>query len=212
MLSPHHVCLLIALTLSIVSSASAQVQTGTITGVVIDQQNAVLPGVTVTVNSDALIRPQTTVTNERGVFSVIALPPGIYRVKFELQGFAPIDRSDIPVRVAVVTTVDQTMQVASVTESVIVTGRPRGHDSILDGFVKPQLRSGPSWPRVQGVVILECTISPQGKVTNVTVLRGIPLLDASAIEAVKQWVYTPTLLNGVPVPVIMTVTVNFRLS
>jgi protein TonB len=66
--------------------------------------------------------------------------------------------------------------------------------------------------RVQGVVILECTISPQGKVTDVKVLRGIPLLDQAAIDAVKQWVYTPTLLNGVPVPVIMTVTVNFRLS
>jgi protein TonB len=66
--------------------------------------------------------------------------------------------------------------------------------------------------RVQGVVILECTISPQGKVTNVTVLRGIALLDQAAIDAVKQWVYTPTLLNGVPVPVIMTVTVNFKLS
>jgi protein TonB len=66
--------------------------------------------------------------------------------------------------------------------------------------------------RVQGVVILECTISPQGRVTDVKVLRGIPLLDSAAIEAVKQWVYSPTLLNGVPVPVIMTVTVNFRLS
>lgn len=66
--------------------------------------------------------------------------------------------------------------------------------------------------RVQGVVILECTISPQGKVTEVKVLRGIPLLDQAAIDAVKQWVYTPTLLNGVPVPVIMTVTVNFRLN
>jgi periplasmic protein TonB len=66
--------------------------------------------------------------------------------------------------------------------------------------------------RVQGVVILECTISPQGKVTDVKVLRGIPLLDSAATDAVKQWVYTPTLLNGVPVPVIMTVTVNFKLS
>ncbi len=76
----------------------------------------------------------------------------------------------------------------------------------------------PSYPdiakqaRVQGVVILECTISPQGKVQDVKVLRGIPLLDQAAIDAVKQWVYTPTLLNGVPVPVIMTVTVNFRLN
>lgn len=66
--------------------------------------------------------------------------------------------------------------------------------------------------RVQGIVILECTISPQGKVTDIKVLRGIPLLDQAAIDAVKQWVYTPTLLNGVPVPVIMTVTVNFKLS
>jgi protein TonB len=66
--------------------------------------------------------------------------------------------------------------------------------------------------RVQGVVILECTISPQGRVSDVKVLRGIPLLDQAAIDAVRQWVYTPTLLNGVPVPVIMTVTVNFKLS
>jgi len=66
--------------------------------------------------------------------------------------------------------------------------------------------------RVQGIVILECMISPQGKVTDAKVLRGVPLLDQSAIEAVKQWVYTPTLLNGVPVPVIMTVTVTFKLQ
>ena len=66
--------------------------------------------------------------------------------------------------------------------------------------------------RVQGVVILECTISPQGKVVSVKTLRSAPLLDAAAVEAVRQWEYTPTLLNGVPVPVIMTVTVNFKLN
>jgi protein TonB len=49
-------------------------------------------------------------------------------------------------------------------------------------------------------------------VTDVKVLRGLPALDQAAVEAVRQWVYTPTLLNGVPVPVIMTVTVNFKLS
>ncbi|HUG55369.1 MAG TPA: energy transducer TonB [Vicinamibacteria bacterium] len=65
---------------------------------------------------------------------------------------------------------------------------------------------------VQGTVILEATISPQGRVTNVRVLRGIPLLDDAALEAVRQWSYSPTLLNGVPVPVVMTVTVNFRLD
>ena len=66
--------------------------------------------------------------------------------------------------------------------------------------------------RVQGVVIIEAIIGPDGRVTEAKVLRSIPLLDAAALDAVKQWVYTPTLLNGVPVPVIMTVTVNFTLQ
>ena len=66
--------------------------------------------------------------------------------------------------------------------------------------------------RVQGAVVLEATISPSGEVTNVKVVRGIPLLNESAMDAVRQWRYTPTLLNGIPVPVIMTVTVNFRLQ
>jgi periplasmic protein TonB len=66
--------------------------------------------------------------------------------------------------------------------------------------------------RVQGVVIIEATIGTDGRVTDAKVLRSIPLLDAAALEAVKQWVYTPTTLNGVPVPVIMTVTVNFTLQ
>jgi protein TonB len=96
------------------------------------------------------------------------------------------------------------------TQAVRVGGQIKEPKKLKD--VKPVYPDIAKQARVQGVVILECTISPQGKVSEVKVLRGIPLLDAAAIEAVKQWVYTPTLLNGVPVPVIMTVTVNFRLS
>jgi protein TonB len=66
--------------------------------------------------------------------------------------------------------------------------------------------------RVQGVVIVEATIGSDGRVQEAKVLRSIPLLDAAALDAVKQWVYEPTLLNGVPVPVIMTVTINFTLT
>jgi protein TonB len=65
--------------------------------------------------------------------------------------------------------------------------------------------------RVRGSVILECMVSPQGRVTDVTLVRGVPLLNESAIAAVRQWLYTPTLKDGVPVPVIMTVTVRFDL-
>jgi TonB family protein len=65
--------------------------------------------------------------------------------------------------------------------------------------------------RLQGKVILECVIGPDGRVEKVEVKRGAPLLDDAAREAVRQWVYEPTRLNGVPVPVIMTVTVDFSL-
>jgi protein TonB len=62
---------------------------------------------------------------------------------------------------------------------------------------------------VQGVVIIEATIDPQGLVSDARVLRGVPLLDQAAVDAVSQWEFQPTLVNGTPVPVIMTVTVNF---
>ena len=66
--------------------------------------------------------------------------------------------------------------------------------------------------RVQGVVIIEATIDPLGNVVNARVLRGQPMLDQAAVDAVNQWQFEPTQLNNVPVPVIMTVTVNFSMQ
>jgi protein TonB len=65
---------------------------------------------------------------------------------------------------------------------------------------------------VSGVVILEALIREDGSVSEVKVLRSVPLLDAPAVDAVRQWRFTPTLLNGVPVQVVMTVTVSFALN
>jgi len=65
--------------------------------------------------------------------------------------------------------------------------------------------------RVQGVVIIEATIGTDGSVQEAMVLRSIPLLDDAALDAVRQWKYKPTLVNGEPVPVIVKVTVNFSL-
>jgi len=65
---------------------------------------------------------------------------------------------------------------------------------------------------VQGDVVLDCTISSEGRVVDVKTLSGPILLQAAAADAVRQWLYRPTLLNGVPVPVVMTVTVHFALD
>ena len=65
---------------------------------------------------------------------------------------------------------------------------------------------------VKGVVILEAVLNAQGGVESVRVLRSVPLLDQAAVDAVQQWRFRPALLNGQPVPVVMTVTVNFTLQ
>ena len=66
--------------------------------------------------------------------------------------------------------------------------------------------------RIQGTVILEAIIDITGNVVEVRVLVSIPALDQAAIDAVKQWKYEPTLMDGVPVPIVMTVTVGFALT
>lgn len=62
---------------------------------------------------------------------------------------------------------------------------------------------------IRGVVILEATIGLDGDVSAVRVLRSVPLLDEAAMDAVRQWRFAPALLNGEPVAVVMTVTINF---
>lgn len=86
-------------------------------------------------------------------------------------------------------------------------------------MVAPELvrRVSPAYPelarlaRVDGVVILEAQVDIRGRVKTVKVLRGQPLLDEAAIEAVKRWRYRPLLLNGVPTEFILTVTLMFNL-
>ena len=88
----------------------------------------------------------------------------------------------------------------------------------IGGQIKPPLKIKdvkPVYPaiaqsaRVAGVVTIEATIGPDGKVIDAKVVRSIPLLDQAALDAVRQWEYTPTLLNGVPVPILVTVTITF---
>jgi TonB family protein len=66
--------------------------------------------------------------------------------------------------------------------------------------------------KISGIVIIDATIGTDGAVKDANILRGQPLLNQAALDAVTQWRFTPTLLNGSPVDVMMTVTVNFQLQ
>lgn len=78
--------------------------------------------------------------------------------------------------------------------------------------VTPQYPAVAQSAGVQGVVIIEATIGAGGDVSNARILRSIPLLDQAALDAVRQWQFEPTRINGVPVAIIMTVTVQFSLQ
>ncbi len=97
---------------------------------------------------------------------------------------------------------------------------PRKAVRVGGALVAPKLvhRVAPVYPelaaltRIHGVVILEATVDENGRVEDVTIVRGQPVLQEAAVEAVKQWRYQPLLLNGEATPFILTVTLNFNLN
>jgi len=101
---------------------AAQDFRGRISGTVTDNTGAVLPGVTVTASSPALIQPQVQVTNSDGTYRMIALPPGVYTLVFELPGFQTLRREGIRVVINQTLPVDAQLQVATLQETVTVTG------------------------------------------------------------------------------------------
>ena len=91
----------------------------------------------------------------------------------------------------------------------------------VGGQIRPPIRIkevAPVYPaiarsaRVQGDVVIEATIDQEGNVADARVVKSVPLLDQAALDAVRQWHYRPTLLNGVPTAVVTTVTVKFTLQ
>ena len=114
------VFILVAGLLLTAAPARAQ-QTSNLTGVVTDAQGAVLPGVTVTATSPALIGTQTVVTEPNGGYRFATVPPGAYTLTFELSGFQTFKRANIVLALGQTLTVDTQLQVQSLQESVTVT-------------------------------------------------------------------------------------------
>jgi periplasmic protein TonB len=98
----------------------------------------------------------------------------------------------------------------------VVKGPVRiGGDVQAPALVK---RVEPAYPdvavaaKITGIVILEATVAVDGSVEQVRVLRSVKFLDQAAIEAVKQWKYSPLMLNGIPTPFVLTVTLSFSMK
>jgi hypothetical protein len=134
------------------ASASAQgggaSSTGTIQGRVSDSSGGVLPGVTVTATSPSMIGAQTQVSNENGSYRFPAVPPGVYSLSFELPGFTGIKREGVEVSLGFTANVNAEMTVATLQETVTVTGESPVIDTtatrVQQNFKLEQLNSIPN--------------------------------------------------------------------
>jgi hypothetical protein len=104
------------------SWAFAQEQGGSIQGIVRDSSGGVLPGVTIEARSPSVVGVSSTLTDSRGEYRFPALPSGTYEITATLQGFATKKLSDTLLQLGQILRVDVTMQVAALSESVVVTG------------------------------------------------------------------------------------------
>ena len=98
----------------------AQQGTGTITGRASDASGAVIPGVTVTLTSPAVMGTRESITDERGSYRFDQLPLGTYTLKFELPGFATLIREGIQITAGFTATINVALEVATVAETITV--------------------------------------------------------------------------------------------
>ena len=113
---------IVAVLLLISPGLIAQTPSGEISGVVVDPSGSVVPGVTVTVTNPATNAVRSAQTNEAGLYTIRALPPGAYSLKAEIPGFRTVERRDIEVQVGSVNRIDVSLQVGEVSNVLEVVG------------------------------------------------------------------------------------------
>jgi len=114
---------ILVLILLCAAAAQAQVQTGEIFGRATDASGAVLPGVTVTLESPAQLQPRVVVTSGTGAYRFPGIPIGTYAVKFDMSGFKTILRTDIRIETGFSAEINATLEVSGVAETVTVSGQ-----------------------------------------------------------------------------------------
>jgi TonB family protein len=203
-------------------------------GVVKDPSGAAVPGARVTLIFSGSDRREVTVSNPAGEFSISPLPDGDYEVQVAMPGFALLDLKGILLENGQSTPLLLVLQPGRVRESITVSSegpklkqpapsadgtqriRVGGNVQATKLIYRPKL----AYPLdakqdgVQGSVLLRAVISTSGDVINLQQINQLvdQRLVTAATEAVRQWRYEPTLLNGQPVEIVTEIEVNFTLT
>ena len=223
---------LLAVTLPTAAIRAAQAPPAALAGTVYDATGAVMPGVVLTLEDAQQIKWEAT-TNSAGRFEFPGVPAGPYVLAASLPGFRSL-RQEFELRNSRDWDRAVTLQVGDLQETITVSERrmappaapsqPRGPLPVRIGgnirAPRKELDVHPVYPVTmrqagrEGVVPIDAIIGRDGTVTSVRVLSAQvhPDFAIAAVDAVRQWRFSPTLLNGAPVEVVMTVSVRFSLS
>ncbi|MBI5281217.1 MAG: TonB family protein [Candidatus Solibacter usitatus] len=208
---------------------------GGIRGVVRDPSGAVVPKARVSLSFNGSSRREAVYSNEAGEFALAPLPDGNYNVAVAKPGFALLELKGIVVEGGASQPLQIMLMTGRVHETVNVVGEGGPKPAVAPlapGQAPTRIRVGgsvqavklvtkvtPKYPPsckaegIQGSVLMRAVIGKDGSVLNLEVLNQIvdPRLVEAAVEAVKQWRYQPTLLNGEPVEILTEIDVNFTL-
>jgi TonB family protein len=194
-------------------------------GTIYDASGATVPGATVEILNADTGQKQTMASNSVGSYSFANIPAGRCQLMVSAPGFAVYARKTI----VVPGTLDVVLSLGSITEAVTVSGKGPSvapllspHRIKVGGNVQAARllqQPKPIYPAfaesagIAGTVLLRAIVSADGVIIGLTVLSSPdPALADAALESVRQWRYQPTLLNGQPVEVVTTISVNFRLE
>jgi TonB family C-terminal domain len=198
---------------------------GTLAGTIYDASGARVPSATVSIVNTETSQAQTAVSNQVGKYEFTNLPAGHYQVMVSSPGFAVYVRKGV----AIPATVDAVLSLGGISESITISGKgpqataaqPPQRIRVGGNVQAAKLLQAPKpiYPAsaasagIAGTVLLRAIIRRDGAVMGMAVLSTPdPSLAEAAMEAVGQWRYEPTRLNGQPVEVVTTISVNFRLE
>jgi TonB family protein len=201
--------------LALAGSAAAQ-PAGIISGVVLDATTqAPLAGAVIAARSPALLGEQSTVTDDAGAFEMTMLPPGSYALAVQHEGFLPVSTEGLAVRGR---RLKIRLQLVPEPRPPAPPPAPVALEFDAASMVGPAMISGPE-PEytqeavergVQGQMTVRCVIAHDGSVRNCRVIKGLPFMNASVLDALQRRRYQPATAQGKPVDVFYTF--NLRLA
>ena len=215
------------------ASPAQQAGSAKLFGTVSDASQARVPDATIVISAKEGGIKEITISDAAGEYEFRALPLGRYTIEVRMPGFRSFQQA-LELHANEPRKLDVVLEVGEVNQTINVvakappaappdtrSGPPRRirvggnvQQTKLVHQVKPIYPERAQAQGIQGIVLLEAVIWKDGSIGTMRVLNKLadPELVDAAVEAVKNWRYEPTLLNGQPIEVVTTITVNFRLS